>query len=85
MSPAAEASATFGPRRTDMAALIVQAVTVYGVIGFVAGVAFLFLGIDRVAPAARGAYAFRPLLLPGLILLWPFVLTRWFTLARRGA
>ena len=68
-----------------MAALIVQCVMVYGMTGFVAGVAFLFLGIDRVDPAARGAHAFRPLLLPGLILLWPFVLTRWFILTRRGS
>jgi hypothetical protein len=52
-------------------------------IGIVVGVAFLFLGIDRVDPAARGSYAFRPLLLPGLVLLWPFVAARWFVLGRR--
>ena len=27
--------------------------------------------------ASVGAYAFRPLLLPGLALLWPLVLWRW--------
>ena len=46
------------------------------------GVAFLFVGIDRVDDSARGAYAFRPLLLPGLVLLWPFVVLRWYLLAR---
>jgi hypothetical protein len=66
-----------------MAAVIVQCVTVWLAIGVVVGVAFLFLGIDRIDPAARGAYAFRPLLLPGLTLLWPFVALRWFALARR--
>jgi hypothetical protein len=35
-----------------------------------------------VDPAARGAYAFRPLLLPGLVLLWPLVAWRWAVLAR---
>jgi hypothetical protein len=30
-----------------------------------------------VSPASTGAYAFRPLLLPGLALLWPLVLWRW--------
>jgi hypothetical protein len=66
-----------------MAAAIVLFVTVWLVIGAVTGVAFLFLGIDRIDPAARGSYAFRPLLLPGLTLLWPFVATRWFVLSRR--
>jgi hypothetical protein len=62
-----------------MAAAIVQVVTIYLAIGGVVGLAFLFVGIDRVDPAARGAYAFRPLLLPGLTLLWPFVVARWLS------
>jgi hypothetical protein len=61
-----------------MAAAIVQCVTIWLAIGLVVGVAFLFLGIDRIDPAARGSHAFRPLLLPGLILLWPFVALRWW-------
>ena len=32
-------------------------------------------------PAARGAYGFRPLLLPGLVLLWPLVVWRWLDAA----
>jgi hypothetical protein len=65
-----------------MAAAIVQGVTIYLAIGIVLGVAFLFVGIGRVDPAARGAFAFRPLLLPGLTLLWPFVAVRWWSLVR---
>jgi hypothetical protein len=65
-----------------MAAAIVQGVTIYLAIGFVVAAAFLFLGIDHIDPSARGAYAFRPLLLPGLTLLWPFVVLRWFILSR---
>jgi len=49
----------------------------YGVAGLAVGLAFLFRGLGRIDPAARGAYAFRPLLLPGLVLLWPLVLWRW--------
>ncbi|MSP03120.1 MAG: hypothetical protein EXR07_19040 [Acetobacteraceae bacterium] len=64
-----------------MAPVIVQCVTIYGGIGFVVGIAFLFLGIGRVDPSAHGSYAFRPLLLPGLILLWPFVAFRWWRAA----
>ena len=44
-----------------------------------AGVAALFLvfGIDRIDEDARGAYAFRPLLIPAVLLIWPIVLWRW--------
>jgi uncharacterized membrane protein len=62
--------------------IIVDCVTGWLAIGGLVGVAFLFVGIDRVDDAARGAYAFRPLLLPGLVLLWPFVVLRWYLLAR---
>ncbi len=61
---------------------LLQFATLYGAAGFGVGVAFLVFGLDRCDPAARGAYGFRPLLLPGLILLWPLVLWRW--LARAG-
>jgi hypothetical protein len=64
------------------AAIIVDCVKAWLAIGIIVGLAFLFLGIGRVDPAARGSYAFRPLLLPGLVLLWPFVALRWYTLSR---
>lgn len=53
--------------------------------GLVVAAAFLGYGLDRVAPAARGAWAFRPLLVPGLLLLWPLVLWRWSALERGAA
>lgn len=65
-------------------ALIVEWVAVYGVIGLVVALAFLLVGLDRVDPAARGAYGFRPLLIPGLVLLWPLVLIRWSVLEWRS-
>jgi hypothetical protein len=64
------------------AAIIVDCVTAWLAIGIIVGLAFLFLGVGRVDPAAHGSYAFRPLLLPGLVLLWPLVALRWFTLSR---
>jgi hypothetical protein len=70
----------FGP----VPSLIVHALAAYGAAGGVVALAFLFGGIDRVDPAARGAYAFRTLLLPGLVLLWPVVALRWIVLVRRG-
>ena len=59
------------------AGIVVTAVQAYGGIGLVSGVAFLVFGVASLDASARGAYAFRPLLLPGLVLLWPWVLWRW--------
>lgn len=53
--------------------------------GLCVGVAFLLFGLDRVDAAARGAYGFRPLLLPGLVLLWPLVIWRWLDAPSSGA
>lgn len=53
----------------------------YAGVGLLVAFAFVFIGLDRVHPAGHGAWSFRPLLIPGLTLLWPYVLLRW----RRGA
>lgn len=60
-----------------MASVIVWAAWIYLWIGVAVALLFLTLGIERVDPASRGTYAFRPLLLPGATLLWPFVVRRW--------
>jgi hypothetical protein len=59
-----------------MAHLIVTIAELYAIIGAIVATWFLLLQLDRIDPAARGAYAFRPLLIPGLMLLWPLVLLR---------
>lgn len=51
-------------------------------IGLVVAVLFLAFGLDRVDESARGAYVFRVMLIPGLILIWPIALYRWAILAR---
>lgn len=57
--------------------------TCYGAVGVAVGAAFLLFGMDRIDESARGVYAFRPLLIPGLVLLWPLVLVRWRTMERQ--
>ncbi|MGE3246505.1 MAG: hypothetical protein AB7F96_01385 [Beijerinckiaceae bacterium] len=57
---------------------------VYAAIGIVVAAAFVFFGLDRIDASARGAWSFRPLIVPGVILLWPLVLARWLTLEREG-
>ncbi len=68
-----------------VAEIIVALATAYAGLGMAVAIAFLVLGLERVDPAARGAFAFRPLLLPGLVLLWPLVAWRWRMLSRTGA
>ena len=65
-----------------LARLIVMACEVWLAVGFVVGLWFVCWAIDRIDASARGAYAFRPLLLPGVALLWPFVILRWRALRR---
>ncbi len=61
---------------TTAAALIAFAQT-YCLIGALVALVFLTIGIDRIDEDARGAYAFRPLLIPAVLLIWPIVLWRW--------
>jgi hypothetical protein len=69
----------------EAAALIVNFVKIYAAMGGLVAIAFLIFGIDRIDHAAQGSYAFRPLLAPGLMLLWPLVIWRWLALKWRGA
>jgi len=69
----------------ERAILIVKLVGVYGTIGAVVAAVFLVVGIGRIDPGARGAYAFRPLLVPGVVFLWPVVLWRWYVLEHGGS
>nr|WP_316654750.1 hypothetical protein [uncultured Gellertiella sp.] len=61
---------------------VVVGLSVWGVPGLLVAVAFLLVGFDRVDPAAHHAYAVRPLLVPGIVLLWPLVVWRWVKLER---
>ena len=62
------------------AQLLIWLVTIYGGIGALVAALFLFIGIDRIDEDARGSYTFRPLLIPGVIVLWPVVIARWIEL-----
>ena len=54
----------------------------WGWIGLAVAVGFLTVGIDRIDENARGAYLMRPLLVPGIVLIWPLVLWRWWVIAK---
>jgi len=67
-----------------LAEIILAVAASYAVTGVGVGIVFLLFGLDRMDVAAEGAYAFRPLLLPGLALFWPLVAWRWYCIARTG-
>jgi hypothetical protein len=69
----------------SIAQFLVVGAQAYAGVGLLAGLAFILSGIDRVDHAAHGAHAFRPLLLPGFMLIWPLAIARWRTLAVRAA
>lgn len=58
---------------------------VYLWVGVAFAVVFLGWGVDRVDPAARGAYLFRILAAPGVVGLWPLVLLAWRAALQRRA
>ncbi len=59
------------------AASLISIAQYYCLIGAAVAALFLLIGIDRIDEDARGAYAFRPLLIPAVLLIWPIVLWRW--------
>lgn len=64
----------------ETAEIIITGIEYYLYVGGIIAALFLIIGLERIDPSARGAYAFRPLLIPGICLLWPVVLMRWFQL-----
>lgn len=63
------------------AELIVLGVQWWGIIGLGVAALFLTFGIGQIDEDARDAISFRPLLIPGILVLWPLVLWRWWVLA----
>ena len=51
-----------------------------GLGALVAG-AFLFIGIGQVDEDAQDVFAFRPLLIPGILVIWPLVIWRWWMIS----
>ena len=67
------------------AGVIVEIVTWYIYLGLGVSVVFLLFGVDRIDPSAKGSYLFRVLAVPGVVLLWPLVLSIWFRRERERA
>jgi hypothetical protein len=62
----------------NQAEAILMGLRIWASIGAVVAAVFLAIGMDRIDEDARGAYAFRVLLIPGILVIWPLVLWRWY-------
>ena len=61
-----------------LAELFVWTLTVYGALGALFALAFVFVGVQRIDSEAKGSgFAFRLLLFPGTVAFWPLLLRRW--------
>ncbi|MFL4470678.1 hypothetical protein ACERZ8_12590 [Tateyamaria armeniaca] len=69
----------------DIAQALVMGMQAWGIIGAIVAAVFLTIGMDRIDEDARGAYIFRPLLIPGVLLIWPLVLWRWWQIETEAA
>ena len=65
-----------------IATSIVFLVLMYAQVGVIFGIFFLTRGIHRVDEQARHtSVAFRLMILPGVVALWPLLLSRWISRA----
>lgn len=66
--------------------VILWLIAAYLIAGSLFGAAFVAIGLQRVDPAARGAsVAFRLIILPGVVALWPVMLKAWLARVRSEA
>lgn len=56
--------------------------TGYLYLGAAVALVFIVFGLGRVDENAQDAWFFRPLLIPGVLLIWPLVIWRWIVLTK---
>jgi hypothetical protein len=62
--------------------IILWSLAAYALAGLLFAIPFLARGLSRIDPAAHGAHwAFRLLITPGVIALWPILALRWLAAA----
>ncbi len=61
---------------------VIAIATWYLYAGAAVAVVFIVFGIGRLDENAEGAWVFRPLLIPGVLLIWPLVIWRSIVLWR---
>jgi hypothetical protein len=58
--------------------IFVEVLTLYAALGVIFAIAFLVRGVSRIDAHAAGAGSgFRLMIFPGVVALWPLLLSRW--------
>jgi hypothetical protein len=66
-----------------MVTILLILVAAYLVCGLVFAIPFLLYGITKMDEGARGSqWGFRLIILPGTIVFWPVLLTKWMKTAK---
>jgi hypothetical protein len=64
----------------EIATWLVRALGLYAALGLLFAIAFVTRGIERVDSGAHGSgWGFRLIVLPGVVALWPLLLSRWMS------
>lgn len=80
LSPGVYAVSGGGQRPELLANWLLTGVSIYLACGLVFAVLFLIFGIKRMDATSIGApLSFKLTILPGLVVLWPFLMIRWFS------
>jgi hypothetical protein len=62
----------------SIAGALVWALSLYALVGLIFALPFVMRGAGRIDPVARtGTAGFRILIIPGVIALWPLLMSRW--------
>jgi len=58
--------------------IILTAVAIYLLLGFVFAIAFIIKGVSKIDEGAHGSsIGFRIIIIPGVIVFWPLLLKKW--------
>ena len=69
----------------DAASLLLP-LAIYLACGVVFAIPFVLAGVQRIDPhAAHGSWGFRLLIFPGVVALWPLLMSRWLKAVRPSA
>lgn len=60
--------------------ILILVCTIYLFVGAAVAALFLLFGLGQLDENAQEAWVFRPLLIPGVLLIWPLVIWRWIVL-----
>jgi hypothetical protein len=65
-----------------MAAQLLLLGQIYLGLGALTAIPFLTIGLGRIDENAQDAWIFRAMMIPGVLMIWPLVLYRWWVLEK---